>query len=143
MTDPRRIARIIRLRERLRDIAQGELSHAESLRARAEQRVDAAREELAEISAEYLIGGEIVARELAHRASLVDSARRLEEAAQDELRLAAEEREQRATALGDAQRDVRSLEVVAGRLDERARKAAGAKEQTESDAHGARLSRVG
>ena len=106
MTERHRLTRIIRLKERIRDAKRGALAAAEADRQQATARVEQAEAQVIELVRGYCATGDFDARELVHRASLVEAAREQREAMQAQL---AELEE--ATVLRDA---LRAAELARG-----------------------------
>ena len=129
MTERHRLTRIIRLKERIRDAKRGALAAAEVDRQQATARVEQAEAQVIELVRGYCATGDFDARELVHRASLVEAAREQREAMQAQLAELEEERDRRAAALAEAGREVRSLEVLDDRLAAEEKAAEGRREQ--------------
>ncbi|MFK7988920.1 MAG: hypothetical protein AB8I08_23075 [Sandaracinaceae bacterium] len=138
MTDRARLARIMRVKERVRDARAGALMEAERDEKAAAESVEAADRQLIRVAAAYTAPGEMTAGELVHRAQLVSLAKERREVARLRHEAADEVKAERAVALGDAQRDVRSLEVVGDRLASQERRDRDRREQAASDEHGSR-----
>jgi len=124
MTDER-LARIIRIKERLRNARRAELASARSAEDAAEDARRASRAGLERQRAAYTGAREIDARELAVQAWLVAAAEAREKQAEDALREASGIREICADALVGAAREVQGLERLADRREaDRARERA-------------------
>lgn len=141
MNDRARLARIMRVKQRVRDARAGALMEAERDEKQAADGVEAAERQLIQVAQSYTAPGEMSAHELTHRAQLVALAKQRREVARLRHEAADELKAERAMALGNAQREVRSLEVVGERLAARERRDDDRREQAASDEHGAR--RVG
>ncbi|MEC7518371.1 MAG: flagellar FliJ family protein [Myxococcota bacterium] len=141
MTERHRLTRIIRLKERIRDARRGALAQAEAERHAASERVEQAEAQVVALVRGYCEAGTFDARELLHRASLVESAREHRAAMQARLTEVEAERARCAAALAEAGRDVRSLEVLEGRLLAEEKREAGRREQAMLDERGARYQR--
>ncbi|HJL20378.1 MAG TPA: flagellar FliJ family protein [Sandaracinaceae bacterium LLY-WYZ-13_1] len=143
MSQRDRITRIVRLKSRIRDARRGALADAEAHADDARSRVASADAEVVRLAEAYCRPGELNARELAHRASLVASAREGRRRAAERLEEAEAEAARRQAAVAEASREVRSLEVLDDRLAERERKDEARREQTESDERAARMGATG
>jgi hypothetical protein len=120
VNDPRRIRRVLAVKSRVRDALAGELVLADRARREAVEARDAAAREEATLRGRVTAAGEVRAGELSTRGRLVRLAASRVESAQEALAVAEARRAETQQALARSTREVRGLEVVAGRV-ERAR----------------------
>lgn len=138
MRERKRLKRIIRLKERIRDARRGELAEVEARHRVSGGAVERASAEVVRLRGSLCEAGELEARELSHRASLVDSAHRERGAAEVRHREVGMEREARVVALAHAGREVCSLEILDARMREDERRLGARREQALNDEHAAR-----
>lgn len=142
MTNRQRLARILTVKERVRDVRRAELACAESEVALAQSaEVEAERERDSAIVT-LTEPGETTGDDLARRAVLVALAGRTASEAHAVVVEREAERDRRAERTGGAVREVRALETLRSRLDKRESDRARVREQGETDEAAARIGAV-
>ena len=107
-----RLARIIRLKERVREARRGELAEAEDRHEAAEQASQLSLQQLIRYRERYTQTRDVPAHELALSATLTSAARRRHDATLAHLGEVGEERARCAEASASAAREVRCLELL-------------------------------
>jgi len=107
-----RLARIIRLKERLREARRGELAQAEERHAAAQAQSQETLQQLIRFRENYVQRRDVSAQELALQSSLTATARRTHDAMLSQLHELGIERDRRAEISADAAREVRCLELL-------------------------------
>ncbi len=107
-----RLARIIRLKERLREARRGELAEVQERHDAVEVESELSLQQLVRYREQYTRLRDVTAHDLALSATLTTAARRRHDATLTRLGEVGEERDRRAEASANAAREVRCLELL-------------------------------